>query len=112
MRFGNEGTPPPGGKRAEEIAQILGIREGEARDRSLKGRLNIIAKLKAARRVEIARGRAGSWLYDINRHLSLSAFLREEYADLVDFLGEPPAQTHGNTASRRLALPRASRVQP
>ena len=54
--------------RCNELAHLLGIRETEAADRSLSGRLKIIAKLKAARRVEIARGRAGSWLYDVYCH--------------------------------------------
>ncbi len=75
-------------KRSKELAQLLGILEAEARDRNLSGRLTIIAKLGAARRVEIARGRAGSWLYDVNRHLNLCAALRRECEALVvDFAG-------------------------
>ena len=74
--------------RCNELAHLLGIRETEAADRSLSGRLKIIAKLKAARRVEIARGRAGSWLYDVNRHLNLCAALRQEYDALAAFFAD------------------------
>jgi hypothetical protein len=80
-------------KRAKELAHLLGIHEAEAADLSLSGRLKIIAKLKAARRVEIARGRAGSWLYDVNRHLNLCAALRQESevlsASFAESAGEP-----------------------
>ncbi|MFT4078595.1 hypothetical protein [Rhodomicrobium sp.] len=69
-------------KRCKALAYLLGIGEIEAGDTSLKGRLSIIAQLKAARKVEIARGHAGSWLYDVNRHLNICAFLRREYEAL------------------------------
>ncbi len=82
----NHGTiDSTGDKRGKELAQLLGIRESAAGDRSLSGRLKIIAKLKAARRVEIARGRAGSWLYDVNRNLYLCAALRQEYDALAAY---------------------------
>ena len=74
--------------RRKELAQLLGIREAEAADRSLNGRLKIIGKLKAARRVEIARGRSGSWLYDVNRHLNLCTMLRLEYEALAEYFAE------------------------
>ena len=74
--------------RSKQLALLLGVREAEAADRSLSGRLKIIAKLKAARRVEIARGRSGSWLYDVNRHLNLCAALRLEYESLVAYFAE------------------------
>jgi hypothetical protein len=77
-----------GNKRCKELAQLLGISEVDTADRSLSGRLKIIAKLKAARRVEIARGRAGSWLYDVNRHLNLCAALRREYEALAAYFAE------------------------
>jgi hypothetical protein len=77
-----------GNKRCKELALLLGISEAQAADRSLSARLKIIAKLKAARRVEIARGRAGSWLYDVNRHLNLCAALRQEYEALIAYLAK------------------------
>ena len=75
----NHGKAGAAGARSKELAQLLGIREAQTADRSLSGRLKVIAKLKAARRVEIARGRSGSWLYDVNRHLNLCTALRLEY---------------------------------
>jgi hypothetical protein len=87
-------------RRCKELAQLLGIREADARDPSLAGRLKIIAKLKAARRVEIARGRAGSWLYDVNRHITLCAALRQEYDALAAYFaasaGEGSVQKAGH----------------
>jgi hypothetical protein len=74
--------------RSKQLSLLLGVREAEAADRSLSGRLKIVAKLKKARRVEIARGRSGSWLYDVNRHLNLCAALRLEYASLVAYFAE------------------------
>jgi len=84
----SEKTDAAQDKRCKELAALLGIREAQARDRSLSGRLRIIAKLKAARCVEIARGRSGSWLYDVNRHLTLCAALRQEYDALAAFFAE------------------------
>ena len=64
--------------RAKKLSTLLGISLSEAADTSAKGRANIIAKLEAARLCEITRGEKGSWLYDVNRHLSLCAILRRE----------------------------------
>jgi hypothetical protein len=85
----------PGGEQAargKRLAQLLGIEEDQAADTSLAGRLAIIAKLKAARAVEIARGRSGSWLYDLNRHLSLCSALRHEYESFALFCAEAASQ--------------------
>jgi len=97
-------------RRCKELAQLLGIREAEAGDRGLSGRLKIIAKLKAARRVEIARGRSGSWLYDVNRHLNLCAALRQEYDALAAYF----AESAGEGAARKAGSSTApiSRVRP
>jgi CRISPR/Cas system endoribonuclease Cas6 (RAMP superfamily) len=89
-------------KRAKELAHLLGIHEAEAADLSWSGRLEIVAKLKAARRVEIARGRTGSWLYDLNRHLSLCAALRQEYKALA-FFAESAGEGSGCGAGHRAA---------
>ncbi len=72
-------------RRCKALAALLGLAEAEVRDTSLPGLLKIIARLKAARRVEAARGRAGSWLYDVNRHLNLCAALRREYGALAAY---------------------------
>jgi len=73
-------------KRCNGLVHLLGLEEADARDTTIKGRLSIIAKLKAARRAEIARGQTGSWLYDVNRHLSICACLRREYEALEEVL--------------------------
>jgi hypothetical protein len=86
--------------RNKQLALLLGVREAEAADRSLSGRLKIVAKLKAARRVEIARGRSGSWLYDVNRHLNLCAALRLEYESLVAYFAENADGEHQPTPER------------
>ncbi len=87
----NRRKPRTAAMRCKELAQLLGIREAEAADTSLSARLKIIAKLKAARRVEIARGRSGSWLYDVNRHLNLCTALRLEYESLAEYFAESAA---------------------
>ena len=71
-------------KRCKGLVHLLGIGEEEAGDTSIRGRLSIIAKLKAAKRAEIGRGQTGSWLYDVNRHLSICACLRREYEALEE----------------------------
>jgi hypothetical protein len=73
-------------KRCKGLCHLLGVAEAEAGDTSITGRLSIITKLKAAKRAEIERGKAGSWLYDVNRHLSLCGALRREYEALEEFL--------------------------
>ncbi len=78
--------------RSKNLIHLLGIGDAEARDRSLSGRLKIISNLKAARRVEIARGKAGSWLYDVNRHLNLCAALRQENDALVAYFADGCAE--------------------
>ncbi|MGO9171985.1 MAG: hypothetical protein ACLP7P_08485 [Rhodomicrobium sp.] len=72
--------------RSKDLAPLLGIPDAEAADYSLKGRLNIILTLHAAKRVEVKRGRDGVWLYDVNRHLNLSAALTEEIEQLTAWL--------------------------
>lgn len=88
MVVSTDGADAGRDERCKELAALLGIGEAEAQDPSLSGRLKIVAKLKAARRVEIARGRAGSWLYDVNRHLNLCAALRQEYEALAAYFAE------------------------
>jgi hypothetical protein len=93
-------------KRGKVLSLLLGTPESDCYDQTLAGRLAIIAKLKAARRGEIARGQAGSWLYDVNRHLNLCAALRLEYRALVSFFSQaatdvpPRAASCGDRGSR------------
>ena len=97
----NHGKAGAAGARSKELAQLLGIREAQTADRTLSGRLKIIAKLKAARRVEIARGRSGSWLYDVNRHLNLCTALRQEYDSLAAYFAENASEEAAPSPTRR-----------
>jgi hypothetical protein len=92
-------------KRSKGLVHLLGIEEAEAGDTSIKGRLSIIAKLKAAKRAEIGRGQTGSWLYDVNRHLSICASLRKEYEALEEILDSgKPAASQRNRADNVIEL--------
>ena len=92
-------------KRCRGLVHLLGIGDLEAGDTSIKGRLSIIAKLKAARRSEISRGQTGSWLYDVNRHLSICACLRREYEALEEILdGSNPAPSQRKRADNVIEL--------
>ncbi len=86
MGFQNEAWEAAAGRRCKALVNLLGIGDAEASDTSIKGRLAIIAKLRAAKRAEISRGQTGSWLYDVNRHLSICASLRKEYEALEEIL--------------------------
>jgi len=104
-------------KRRKALTHLLGIGEAEASDTSLQGRLSIIAKLKAARRAEIARGQTGSWLYDVNRHLNICAFLRREYDALEETLAgdeahvsAPPRNAVHPARNKESRFPRAGRM--
>ncbi len=87
----NKASEAAAGRRCKALVNLLGIGDADASDMSIKGRLAIIAKLKAAKRAEIARGQTGSWLYDVNRHLSICGCLRKEYEALEEILDGKPA---------------------
>lgn len=92
-------------RRCKGLVQLLGIGEEEAGDTTIKGRLAVIAKLKAAKRSEIGRGQTGSWLYDVNRHLSICACLRREYEALEEILDSyKPAVVQRNRPSNVIEL--------
>lgn len=92
-------------RRCKGLVQLLGIGEEEAGDTTIKGRLAVIAKLKAAKRSEIGRGQTGSWLYDVNRHLSICACLRREYEALEEILDNyKPAVVQRNRPSNVIEL--------
>ena len=105
MGIRDEARAAAAAKRCKGLVRLLGIEEAEAGDTSIKGRLSIIAKLKAAKRAEIGRGQTGSWLYDVNRHLSICACLRKEYEALEDILdGNKPAPSQGIHAGNVIEL--------
>lgn len=106
MGFQNEASGAAAGRRCKALVHLLGIGDAEASDTSIKGRLVIIAKLKAAKRAEIARGQTGSWLYDVNRHLSICASLRKEYEALEEDLdgGKPAVPRQKKRANNVIEL--------
>ena len=105
MGIRDEARAAAAAKRCKGLVHLLGIEEAEAGDTSIKGRLSIIAKLKAAKRAEIGRGQTGSWLYDVNRHLSICACLRKEYEALEDILdGNKPAPSQRTRANNVIEL--------
>jgi hypothetical protein len=75
-----------GDKRVRRLVELLGVPVSEACDKSVRGRLAMITKLRSARHTEIARSEAGSWLYDVSRHVALGSALRQEYEALADVL--------------------------
>lgn len=60
------------------LPQFLGVAASELGDRSLYGRIALIAKLEAVLRAERARGLARHWSYDLPRHVTLYAIYRLE----------------------------------
>jgi hypothetical protein len=64
--------------RERDLVKLIALWPREIEDRSTKGALHILAKLRRALRAERTRGLAGHWSYDLNRHLGLlSAFKGE-----------------------------------
>src|SRR5262245_15601239 len=75
------GMTDAGARRYEserDLPKLIALWPKELADRSEKGLLLILAKLRRALRAERTRGLAGHWSYDLNRHLGLlSAFKAE-----------------------------------
>ncbi len=102
MGVNDEASEAARQKRCKGLSHLLGIGEAEAGDTTITGRLGVIAKLKAAKRAEIARGQSGSWLYDVNRHLNICASLRKEYEGLAEVLTEAPKERVRGAVSLKL----------
>jgi hypothetical protein len=68
--------------KALKLADLLGVTPALAADEAIETRLAILAILNAALEAEKVRGKAKSWLHDINRHLNLCAAIRQEMAGL------------------------------
>jgi hypothetical protein len=92
-------------KQCWEVAKILGVTIEEASDPSEEGRRAIVAKLKAARDVELHRKQKKSWNYDPSRHELLFRFWCQEEAYLNEYLTQfncktkqsGPANQNGQT---------------
>jgi hypothetical protein len=66
--------------RERDLARLIPVWPREIEDRSAKGALHILAKLRRALRAERTRGLAGHWSYDLNRHLGLLSAFKAELA--------------------------------
>jgi hypothetical protein len=69
------------------LAKLLGIDIETASNGAIDNRLALMQRVLAALQVERARGKNGSWLYDINRHINLAK-------TLDDFLAEINRRAH------------------
>jgi hypothetical protein len=59
-------------RRERHLPRLLPLMPAEVADTSTAMRRTIVARLARALRAERARGRAGHWTYDLNRHIALS----------------------------------------
>ena len=68
-------------ERERDLPKLVALWPKELVDRSDKGSLHILAKLRRALRAERTRGLAGHWSYDLNRHLGLASAFKAELAN-------------------------------
>jgi hypothetical protein len=59
-------------RRERHLPRLLPLMPSEIADQSVAMRRWIVARLARALRGERARGRAGHWTYDLNRHIALN----------------------------------------
>lgn len=72
------------------LARRVAMTGTGADDVHLPRRLAVISSLQAALGAEAARGKAGSCLYDLGRHLKIRSALAAEYEALILFLADLP----------------------
>jgi hypothetical protein len=65
-------------ERARHLPRLLPIGPEEIGDTSRLGSRKILLRVARALRAERARGRAGHWTYDMNRHIGLIQAYRAE----------------------------------
>jgi hypothetical protein len=73
--------------RRRHLPRVLPVGPDEIGDVSEDNGRRIVKRLAAALRAERARGRAGHWTYDLNRHLALIQAYRAERRRLVQPAG-------------------------
>lgn len=71
-------------RRQRHLPRLIAIEPSALADHSRETGMRIIARLNAALRGERARGRAGHWAYDLNRHIGLMQAYRAETSALND----------------------------
>lgn len=72
----------PGYERHRLLPRLVPIGPDELADATPRGRRRVLYRLARALRGERARGRAGHWTYDLDRHLGLIQAYRAERAAL------------------------------
>jgi hypothetical protein len=73
--------------RRRHLPRVLPVGPDEIDDVSEDAGRRIVKRLAGALRAERARGRAGHWAYDLNRHLALIQAYRAERRRLVQLAG-------------------------
>jgi len=86
--------------RTRHLPRLIGLTPAELADHRPASRRAILARLARALRQERARGRAGHWTYDLNRHIAL----RQAYA--AESRGADPG---GRAAKCKAATPSPGR---
>jgi hypothetical protein len=81
--------------RPRHLPRLLALWPSEIADQSAEGGARIVARLKRALRAERARGRAGHWSYDLNRHVALLGALRAELGRMSHRASADPASGAG-----------------
>jgi hypothetical protein len=71
---------------AEDVARFLPLWPQELSDRSFEGRRRLVAVVERALREERRRGRAGDWAYVLTRHAALYRMLKQERAELTEWV--------------------------
>lgn len=66
------------GRRDDVLTGLIALWPSELADKTIAGRLRVIAKLRSALRAERQRGIAGHWCYSLARHKALLSVYREE----------------------------------
>jgi hypothetical protein len=74
----------PAYERQRHLPRLVPIGPDELADATPRGRRRVLFRLARALRGERARGRAGHWTYDLDRHLGLIEAYRAERAALED----------------------------
>jgi len=79
--------------RERHLPCLAPVTPGQLADETPESQRHIVARLARALRSERARGRAGHWTYDLNRHIGLKQAFAAERRRLADLLKRQP-KTH------------------
>lgn len=86
--------------RERMLPRLIPLSASEIADLSPKGRLRVLSALLRALRGERARGRAGHWTYDLDRHIGLVQAVAAERASVIDH-GAKPIEVRTTTDAGR-----------